>query len=34
MRLWGWYLLASNLFAFLLFGLDKRRAEKRAWRIP
>ncbi len=34
MRLWGWYFLASNLFAFLLFGLDKRRAKKRAWRIP
>lgn len=29
-----WLLLAAiNLFAFLLFGADKRRAEQGAWRI-
>lgn len=28
------YLLFINLLAFLLMGLDKRRAKKEAWRIP
>lgn len=30
----GLYLLAVNLAAFLCYGLDKRRARKRQWRIP
>jgi uncharacterized membrane protein YsdA (DUF1294 family) len=30
----GLYLLAINLAAFAAFGLDKRRAETGAWRIP
>ena len=28
------YVLAVNLIAFLLFGVDKRRAKKGLWRIP
>jgi uncharacterized membrane protein YsdA (DUF1294 family) len=28
------YLLAINLATFTAFGLDKRRAEAGAWRIP
>lgn len=27
------YLLCANLFAFFLYGVDKRRARKDAWRI-
>ena len=30
----GLYLLAVNLVAFLLMGIDKRKAKKDAWRIP
>ena len=32
-----WFLLilaAVNLFAFLLYGVDKAKAKKGAWRIP
>ena len=32
-----WFLLilaAVNLFAFLLYGIDKAKAKKGAWRIP
>lgn len=28
------YLLAMNLVAFALMGIDKYKAKKRAWRIP
>ena len=28
------YLIAINLLAFLLFGIDKRRAIQGRWRIP
>ena len=27
------YLLAVNLLAFILYGIDKKRARKREWRI-
>jgi len=33
-QLLGLYLLAVNLAAFLLMGLDKGRAKKERWRIP
>ncbi len=28
------YLLSVNLVTFILYGIDKRRARKGAWRIP
>lgn len=28
------YLLAVNIAAFAVFGVDKRRAKKRQWRVP
>lgn len=28
-----YYLIAINLIAFVAFGIDKRKAEKDAWRI-
>ena len=30
----GLYLLVMNLAAFLLMGVDKRRAKKERWRVP
>lgn len=33
MRLLAIYLLAINLFAFLLYGVDKRKAKKSEYRI-
>lgn len=30
----GVYLLLVNLTAFVLMGVDKRRARREAWRIP
>lgn len=29
-----YYLIAVNVLAFVLMGIDKRRAKKNAWRIP
>ena len=28
------YLLIINLLTFLFFGIDKKRAERKKWRIP
>ena len=28
------WLLAVNLIAFTVFGIDKRRAKRQAWRVP
>lgn len=28
------YLLLVNVIAFVMYGIDKRRAKKDAWRIP
>ena len=33
-QLAGLWLVLANLAAFLLMGLDKRRARREAWRIP
>ena len=30
----SYYLIAVNVLAFVLMGIDKRRAKKNAWRIP
>ncbi|MEA4933664.1 MAG: DUF1294 domain-containing protein [Lawsonibacter sp.] len=32
-QLLKWYLLAVNLCAFVLMGVDKRRARRGAWRV-
>lgn len=34
MKMIVYWLLAMNLLAFALMGMDKRRARRRAWRIP
>lgn len=28
------YIIAVNIISFIVMGIDKRRAQKRAWRIP
>ena len=28
------YIIAVNIISFIVMGMDKRRAQKRAWRIP
>lgn len=33
MKMSEWYIVLSNLAAFLLYGLDKRRARLHQWRI-
>ena len=30
----SYYLIAVNVLAFVLMGVDKRRAKQNAWRIP
>lgn len=34
MRIWMYYALAVNGIAWCLFGLDKWKAKRHAWRIP
>ena len=34
MNLFWYYILAVNILAFCLYGIDKRRAIKERWRIP
>lgn len=29
-----WYLILVNFIAFCLYGYDKRKAKRNAWRIP
>ena len=29
-----YYLLAVNILAFVLFGIDKQKARRNAWRLP
>ena len=33
MRQWIWYLIVINILAFILYGIDKKRARDHAWRI-
>ena len=28
------YIIAVNIISFIVMGMDKRKAQKRAWRIP
>lgn len=34
MKMIVWYIVLSNLTAFLVYGMDKRRARQHKWRIP
>lgn len=34
MKILACYLLAASIAAFVLFGMDKRRAKRNLWRIP
>lgn len=34
MKMIGWYIAASNIIAFLTYGIDKQRARRHQWRIP
>ena len=34
LRLLLYYLLAVNLLTFIVYGLDKKKAQKKKWRIP
>ncbi len=34
MRLWYLYLIFINIITYIVFAVDKRRAIRRAWRIP
>ena len=33
MKQWIWYLIVINILAFILYGIDKKRAREHAWRI-
>lgn len=33
MKQWIWYLIVINILAFILYGIDKKRARDHAWRI-
>ena len=33
MEVFTWYVMAVNIFAFVLFGIDKERAKRNLWRI-
>lgn len=34
MKLVGLYLILINVFAFVLYGIDKIKAKKQRWRVP
>lgn len=34
MKMIGWYIAASNIIAFLAYGIDKQKARRHQWRIP
>lgn len=34
MKYFGWYLAAVNIVAFIMYGIDKGKAKRGAWRIP
>ena len=33
MKIFGYYMIAINLFTFFLFGFDKQKAKRGLWRI-
>lgn len=33
-KLWILYLVVINVIAFILYGMDKKKAMKKKWRIP
>lgn len=33
MKYFGWYLAAVNIVAFIMYGIDKEKARRGAWRI-
>lgn len=34
MKIIAWHIVLSNLAAFFMYGIDKRRARSHKWRIP
>ena len=34
MKYFGWYLAAVNIVAFIMYGIDKEKARRGAWRVP
>ena len=34
MKFFSWYLITINIVAFMMYGIDKEKAKRGAWRIP
>ena len=34
MKYFSWYLITINIVAFMMYGIDKEKAKRGAWRIP
>ena len=34
MKYFSWYLITINIVAFMIYGIDKEKAKRGAWRIP
>ena len=34
MKYFSWYLITINIVTFMMYGIDKEKAKRGAWRIP